>query len=251
MTFEIYPPELSEIDAKYLIDPRFIYKNLERMLPLGSISCLYHVGAGENVSVSMQELDLKNGMKLKIEGLPKTGLSQLFNQLCYFVAALEVGKLQFPVSGLRSVESGLLACDIPKIVALLQRREYFRAKAPPDRAFKSLIFYAVGKEMIGDIIDISDRGLQLDLRMGSTEMGIGTIWKNCSLERLTAKTEKFDLIIRNIRPSQVESSRIRVGCELYEPTKLNLNEFFSTRSAIQNARLNHRINYWYQDLSWS
>ena len=166
-------------------------------------------------------------------------------------SALEVGKLQFPVSGLKSVESGLLACDIPKIVALLQRREYFRAKAPPDRAFKSLIFYAVGKEMIGDIIDISDRGLQLDLRMGSTEMGIGTIWKNCSLERLTAKTAKFDLIIRNIRQSQVESSRIRVGCELYEPTKLNLNEFFSTRSAIQNARLNHRINYWYQDLSWS
>jgi hypothetical protein len=97
--------------------------------------------------------------------------------------------------------------------------------------------------MIGDIVDISDKGMQLDLRLGATEMEVGTIWTNCSLERLTARTAKFDLIIKNIRPSPLESSRIRVGCELHEPT--------STRTAIQSARLNRRINYWYQDVSWS
>jgi hypothetical protein len=251
MTFEIYTPELGEIDAQYPIDPRFIYKNLERMLSSGPVSGICNTSTAERFPVSVQELDPKKGIKLKVEELPKAGLGSFINQSSYFVAALDVGKLQFPVSGLKLVQSGQLACDIPKTMSLLQRREHFRAKAPPDRAFKALIFFAVGKEMIGDIVDISDHGMQLDLRLGSTEMELGTIWKSCSLERLTARTAKFDLIIRNMRPSPVEVSRIRVGCELHEPTKLNLNEFYSTRSAIQNARLNRRINYWYQDLSWS
>jgi hypothetical protein len=251
MTFKIYPPELGEIDAKYPIDHRFIYKNLERLLPSGSVSGIWNISSTESLPVSVQELDPKKGIKLKIEGLPKAGLGSFINQSCYFVAALDVGKLQFPIGGLRSIDSGLLACDIPKTMSLLQRRESFRAKAPPDRAFKALIFFTVGKEMIGEIVDISDHGIQLDLRLSSTEMEVGTIWRHCSLERLTARTVKFDLIIRNLRPSPVEPSRIRVGCELHEPTKLNINEFYSTRAAIQNARLNRRINYWYQDMSWS
>jgi len=31
---------------------------------------------------------------------------------------------------------------------------------------------------------------------------------------------------------------------------LNLHEFASTKSAIQNARQNRSINFWYQDTSW-
>ena len=251
MTFEIYAPDLGGIAAKYPIDFRFIYKNLERMLSPGPVSSVVNIKTGEKFPVSVHGLDPKKGILIKVEELPKASLSSFMNQECYFVAGLEVGKLQFPISGLRSAESGQLACEIPKSMSLLQRREHFRTKAPPDRAFKALIFFAVGKEMIGDIVDISDHGLQLDLRLGATEMEVGTVWKNCTLERLTARTAKFDLIIRSLRPSPIETSRIRVGCELYEPSKLNLNEFYSTRSAIQNARVNRRINYWYQDASWS
>lgn len=250
MRFEVYAPELEGVVAKYPIDPRFIYKNLERMLSSGPLSGIFNIKTGERFAVSVHGLDLRDGILMKVEELPSTALSLFMNQECYFVAGLEAGKLQFPISGLRSTKSGLLACDIPRAASLLQRREYFRVKAPPDRAFKALIFFAVGKEMIGDIVDISDHGLQLDLRLGATEMEIGTLWKNCTLERLTARTAKFDLIIKSLRPSSIESSRIRVGCELHEPTKLNLNEFYSTRSAIQNARTNRRINYWYQDASW-
>jgi hypothetical protein len=113
-----------------------------------------------------------------------------------------------------------------------------------------LIYFSVGKEMIADIVDISDKGIQFDLRLGATELEVGTIWTNCTLERLQARTAKFDLIIRSIRPSLLEESRIRVGCELHLPTRLNLNEFASTRTAIQSSRVNRRINYWYQDASW-
>lgn len=154
------------------------------------------------------------------------------------------------MQGLRALENGLLACDIPKAADLIQRREDFRVPSPPDRAFKALIYFSVGKEMIADIIDITDEGIQLDLRLGATELEVGTIWTNCTLERLQARTAKFDLIIRNTRPSLVEESRIRVGCELHQPTRLNLNEFASTRTAIQSARVNRRINYWFQDTSW-
>jgi len=151
---------------------------------------------------------------------------------------------------LRTLDGGLLVCDIPKEVVLIQRREDFRVPAPPDKAFKALIYFSVGKEMIADIIDISDKGMQFDLRLGATELELGKIWTDCTLERLQARTAKFDLIIRSIRPSLIEESRVRVGCELHEPTRLNLNEFASTRTAIQSSRLNRRINYWFQDASW-
>jgi hypothetical protein len=250
MPFDIYPPELGEIDAKFSLDPRFIYKNLERMLSPGPVSTVFNVKTSEQFPVSVHSLDPKQGIQFKVEELPKTGLGSYIGQACFFVAGLETGKLQFPMLGLRLNQSNLLLCEIPKSISLIQRREDFRTKAPPDRAFKTLIFFTVGKEMIGDIVDISDKGIQLDLRAGATEMKIGTVWTGCSLERLTARTAKFDLIIRNIRSSPTESSRVRVGCELHEPSKLNLAEFSSTRSAIQSARLNRRINYWYQDVSW-
>jgi hypothetical protein len=104
--------------------------------------------------------------------------------------------------------------------------------------------------MIADIVDISDKGVQLDIRLGAAELELEKVWAGCSLERLQARTAKFDLIIRSIRPSLTEESRVRVGCELHQPTRLNLNEFASTRTAIQNSRVNRRINYWYQDASW-
>jgi len=103
--------------------------------------------------------------------------------------------------------------------------------------------------MIGQIIDISEDGLQLDLRLDAADMSVGTIWSRCSFERLKVRSEPFDLVIRNTRPS-IESSRVRVGCQLVNPTQLNRNEFESTRNAIHSARIQRRLKFWFQNVNW-
>jgi hypothetical protein len=250
MPFKIYQPDAGEIDPKYSLDGRFLFKNLDKFFSPGPISAIFNTKSSQLLPVSVDSLDEKTGFKFKVEELPKNGVASFLSDPCIFVAGLEVGKLQFAMGDLRSLESGLLGCEVPKAVALIQRREDFRVTSPPDRAFKALIYFSVGKEMIADIIDISDKGIQFDLRLGATELEVGKIWEGCTLERLQARTAKFDLIIRSIRPSLLEESRVRVGCELHQPTRLNLNEFASTRTAIQSSRVNRRINYWYQDTSW-
>lgn len=250
MPFNIYQPDPGQIDPKYNLDSRFLYKNLAKFFSPGPVSAIFNTKSSQLLPVSVDSLDEKIGFKFKVEEEPKNGVHSFLTDSCIFVAGLEVGKLQFTMQGLRFLDSGLLACDTPKQVDLIQRREDFRVPAPPDRAFKALIYFSVGKEMIADIIDISDKGIQFDLRLGATELEIGKIWTGCTLERLQARTAKFDLVIRSIRPSLIEESRVRVGCELHEPTRLNLNEFASTRTAIQSSRLNRRINYWFQDASW-
>ena len=250
MPFKIYQPDAGPIDPKHYLDGRFLYKNLEKFFSPGPVSAIFNTKTSQLLPVSVDSLDAKTGFKLRIEEPPANGVHSFINDPCIFVSGLEVGKLQFSMQRLSALDSGLLGCDIPMAVFLIQRREEFRVSAPPDRAFKALIYFSVGKEMIADIMDISDKGIQIDLRKGATELEIGKVWLGCSLERLQARTNKFDLIIRSIRPNLVEESRVRVGCELHEPTRLNLNEFASTRTAIQNSRVNHRINYWYQDASW-
>jgi hypothetical protein len=250
MSFKIYRPDAGDIDPKYALDGRFLYKNLQKFFSPGPVSAIFNSKSSQLLPVSVDAIDSKTGFKFKVEEPPKNGVHAFISEPCIFVSGLELGKLQFPMQGLRTLDNDLLACDIPKAANLIQRREDFRTPAPPDRAFKALIYFSVGKEMIADIIDISDKGIQFDLRLGATDLEVGTIWTNCTLERLQARTAKFDLIIRNTRPSLVEESRIRVGCELYQPTRLNLNEFASTRTAIQSSRVNHRINYWFQDASW-
>lgn len=250
MPFKIYQPDSGQIDPKYNLDSRFLYKNFEKFFSPGPVSAIFNTKLSQLLPVSVDSLDVKKGFKLKVEEAPKNGVHAFLMDPCIFVAGLDTGKLQFTIQRLKALDNGFLACDIPREALLIQRRDDFRVLAPPDRAFKALIYITVGKEMIADIIDISDKGIQLDIRLGATELEVGKIWTGCSLERLQARTAKLDLIIRSIRPSLLEESRIRVGCELYEPTRLNENEFVSTRMAIQSARVNKRINYWYQDTSW-
>lgn len=250
MSFKIYQPEHGEIDPKYTLDRRFLFKNLEKFFSPGPISAIFNTQSSQLIPVSVDSLNTKTGFKFKLEEMPKNGLDSFWSDPCIFVSGIDVGKLQFSVQGLRALDNGLISCAIPEQAQLIQRREDFRVPAPPDRAFKALIYFSVGKEMIADIVDISDKGIQLDLRQGATELELGKLWTECSLERLQARTAKFDLIIRSIRPSLLEDSRIRVGCELHQPTRLTENEFVSTRMAIQNSRVNRRINYWYQDACW-
>ena len=100
MSWIIFPPELGEVDAKFALDPRFIFKNLERMFSPGPIASIFNVKSSEIFPVNVQSLDPKAGIKLKIAESPKNGLNTFMGQTCYFVAGLEGG--QVTVSSSRS-----------------------------------------------------------------------------------------------------------------------------------------------------
>jgi len=167
------------------------------------------------------------------------------------VTFVDGGKVQFEIRNIRATQEGSYIADIPEKMAVIQRRKGFRTPGPGnfDRDFKLLIYFTHGKEMIAQVVDISEDGLQLDLRLDATEMTVGTIWSRCSFERLKIRSEPFDLVIRNTRLSH-ESSRIRVGCQLLNPTQLNRNEFESTRNAIHTARIQRRLKFWFLNASW-
>jgi len=103
--------------------------------------------------------------------------------------------------------------------------------------------------MIAQVVDISGAGLKYVFRLNAADVSVGTIWSGCSFERLKVRSEPFDLVIRNTRPS-AESSRIRVGCQLVNPTQLNRNQFESTRNAIHSARLQRHLKFWFRHVSW-
>jgi hypothetical protein len=106
-----------------------------------------------------------------------------------------------------------------------------------------------GQELLTKVIDISDHGILLDIRLGATEVEVGRYWHSGYFERLKSRSTTIDLLIKNVRPGAA-MDRIRAGCELYEPTKLALKEFESTRSAIENARVQGRLNRWHLGASW-
>jgi hypothetical protein len=167
------------------------------------------------------------------------------------VTYVDSGKVQFSLNNIRLATDSSYTSDLPQKIAIVQRRKSFRTPGPGnfDRDFKLLIYFAQGKEMIAQIVDMSEDGLQLDLRADATDMSIGTIWTGCSFERLKNRSEPFDLVIRNTRLSQ-ESSRIRVGCQLLDPTPRNRIEFESTRNGIHTARVQRRLKFWFQNVSW-
>jgi hypothetical protein len=250
VSFRIYPPESSEISPNYWIDPRFIYKNLERFFEEERICGLFKSPTDkEGIGISVLAVE-PNCLRLKAipssdGSLPRVGSTYTL------VTFVDGGKVQFDVKNIRATQENSYACDLPEKMAVIQRRKGFRTPGPGnfDRDFKLLIYFAQGKEMIAQVVDISEDGLQLDLRLDATEMTVGTIWSRCSFERLKIRSEPFDLVIRNTRLSH-ESSRIRVGCQLLNPTQLNRNEFESTRNAIHTARVQRRLKFWFLNASW-
>ena len=147
-----------------------------------------------------------------MEALPRVGSTYTL------VTFVDGGKVQFDVKNIRITQNNSYTCDLPEKMAVIQRRKGFRTPGPGnfDRDFKLLIYFAQGKEMIGQIIDISEDGLQLDLRLDAAEMTVGTIWSRCSFERLKIRSEPFDLVIRNTRLSH-ESIPNSGGLSITEP----------------------------------
>ena len=250
MRFNIFPPEgLKSIDPRFHIEPRAVAKTIERELHKIPLAGLYSIdGNGAAIPVSL--LGIHQGLLvMKPEIKPEGGFTSLIGGQRIVVLCTDSGKMQFLASNLKLNDEGNLLCSLPADLILIQRRKEFRTLGPADDDLNFVLCLGAGQELLTKVIDISDHGILLDLRLGATEVEIGRYWHSGYFERLRSRSTTIDLEIKNVRPG-ADIDRIRAGCELYEPKKQALKEFESTRSAIENARVQSRLNRWYLGASW-
>jgi len=250
MRFNIFPPEgLKSIDPRFHIEPRAVAKTIERELHKIPLAGLYSIdGNGAAIPVSL--LGIHQGLLvMKPEIKPEGGFTSLIGGQRIVVLCTDSGKMQFLASNLKLNDEGNLLCPLPADLILIQRRKEFRTLGPADDDLNFVLCLGAGQELLTKVIDISDHGILLDLRLGATEVEIGRYWHSGYFERLRSRSTTIDLEIKNVRPG-ADIDRIRAGCELYEPKKQALKEFESTRSAIENARVQSRLNRWYLGASW-
>ena len=250
MRFNIFPPEgLQKIEPKFHVEPRAIAKTIERELGRKPLAGLYSIdGSGPALPVSL--IEMRQGLVvMKPEIKPEGGFTSLIGGQRILVLCGESGKMQFLATSLRLNEDGNLVCPMPLDLILIQRRKEFRTPGPADEGLNFVLCLGAGQELLTKVIDISDHGVLLDIRLGATEVEVGRYWHSGYFERLRSRSTTIDLVIKNVRPG-ADIDRIRAGCELYEPKKLVLKEFESTRSAIENARVQGRLNRWYLGASW-
>jgi hypothetical protein len=250
MRFYIHPPEaLKNIDPKFHVESRAIAKTIERELfkkPLAGLFALD--GSVRELPVSL--LDVNQGViVMKPEIRPEGGLTSIVGGQRIVVLCGESGKMQFLAVNLKLTEDGNITCPLPPDLILIQRRKEFRTLGPSDEDLNFVLCLGAGQELLTKVIDISDQGILLDIRLGATEVEVGRYWHSGYFERLKSRSTTIDLLIKNVRPGAA-MDRIRAGCELYAPTKLALKEFESTRSAIENARVQGRLNRWHLGASW-
>ena len=250
MRFNIFPPEgLSSIEPKFHVDTRLIQKTIERELHKKPLAGLYSIdGVGAPIPVSLLDV-VKGLLVMKPETKPEGGFTSLIGGQRIVVMCGESGKMQFLAANLRLNEEGNLVCPLPADLILIQRRKEFRTLGPADDDLNFVLCLGAGQELLTKVIDISDHGILLDIRLGATEVEVGRYWHSGYFERLRSRSTTIDLVIKNVRPG-ADIDRIRAGCELYEPKKQTLKEFESTRSAIENARVQGRLNRWYLGASW-
>ena len=250
MRFNIFPPEgLKSIEPKFHVDPRLIQKTIERELHKTPLAGLYPID-GNGAALPVTLLGCQHGLLvMKPEVKPEAGFSSMIGEQRIVVLCGDSGKMQFLATNLRLNEAGNFVCPLPVDLILIQRRKEFRTLGPADDDLNFVLCLGAGQELLTKVIDVSDHGILLDLRLGSTEVEVGRFWHSGYFERLKSRSTTIDLVIKNVRPG-ADIDRIRAGCELYEPKKLALKELESTRNAIENARVQGRLNRWYLGACW-
>ena len=248
MKFTISPPEtLSVIEPSWKVEPRFAMKTIEReseRQPLGGLYPLGEIGAV--VPVEILRADPAQGVIFKLHG---GSAAELIGKDQVAVFCGPNGKMQFVTHILKINEKEELIGSIPTDLILIQRRKEFRTLGPMDEDLNFVLSLGAGQELLTKVVDISARGIQLDIRLDATQVDIGRYWHGGFFERLKSRSGPIDLVIKNNRPG-VAMDRVRVGCELYEPNARVLKEMESTRSAIENARVTSKLNRWYLGASW-
>ncbi|NCX26946.1 MAG: hypothetical protein EBX16_08265 [Burkholderiaceae bacterium] len=247
MKFNIYPPETPiAIDPSWKIDSRFIGKTIEREGERQPYGGFYPSATDLGVPMELLRVDPAQGLMFKLHG---GSIAEFIGSETMAVICGPNGKMQFKAQIVKANEKGELIAAIPNELILIQRRKQFRTLAPPDEDFNFVLSLGAGQELLTKVIDISAGGILLDIRLEATQVDIGRYWHSCYFERLKSRSGPIDLQIKNNRPGAL-LDRIRVGCELYEPSTRVLKEMESTRSAIENARVASKLNRWYLNASW-
>jgi hypothetical protein len=248
MKFAISPPETPNIiDPNWKIEARFVVKTIERESERNPFGGLYPLG-GEvaGVPVEVLRIDTAHDLMFKLHG---GSAAELLGKDHIAVFCGPNGKMQFMTHIHKINEKGELIGSIPTDLILIQRRKEFRTLGPMDEDLNFVLSLGAGQELLTKVVDISARGILLDIRLDATQVDIGRYWHSGFFERLKSRSGPIDLIIRNNRPGMA-MDRVRVGCELYEPNARVLMEMESTRSAIENARVTSKLNRWYLGASW-
>jgi hypothetical protein len=248
MKFTISPPETpSVIDPSWKIEARFVGKTIERESERNPVGGLYPLG-GEvaGVPVEVLRIDTAHDLMFKLHG---GSAAELLGKDHIAVLCGPNGKMQFMTHIHKINEKGELIGSIPTDLILIQRRKEFRTLGPMDEDLNFVLSLGAGQELLTKVVDISARGILLDIRLDATQVDIGRYWHSGFFERLKSRSGPIDLIIRNNRPGMA-MDRVRVGCELYEPNARVLKEMESTRSAIENARMTSKLNHWYRGACW-
>lgn len=142
MSVRIYPPEAGELNPNYWIDPRFIYKNLERFFEEARVCGLFKDANDANgIAINLLAVE-PNGLVLKVIPADDGARPSLMHRYT-LVTFVDGGKVQFEINKLRATQEGSYIADLPKAMAVIQRRKGFRTPGPGnfDRDFKLLIYF--------------------------------------------------------------------------------------------------------------
>ena len=196
MRFYIHPPEaLKNIDPKFHVESRAIAKTIERELfkkPLAGLFALD--GSVRELPVSL--LDVNQGViVMKPEIRPEGGLTSIVGGQRIVVLCGESGKMQFLAVNLKLTEDGNFTCPLPPDLILIQRRKEFRTLGPSDEDLNFVLCLGAGQELLTKVIDISDQGILLDIRLGATEVEVGRYWHSGYFERLKSRSTTIDLLL--------------------------------------------------------
>jgi len=241
------PEFLKNAPADWVISKKFAAKTISHICEKQPIAAVYKVGDYKNaLAVTILSADDQKG--LVMQPIENSSLVNLIDANCLVVICDDHGKYEFMINQIR-VADGILLSPLPNEVMKIQRREDFRVQGPVDENFKLVLHLGAGQEFETKVINISPKGVLLDMRKGVIEPEVGRIWFNAYFERLKSSSGSFNLMVKTISPGAA-IDRIRCGCLLQDPSKKTLKDFQSTCQAIGDSRSAGTLNRWYQDVNW-
>jgi hypothetical protein len=251
MALQIFQPESQKkLAPSYLIESRHVFRTLDREFQKHPVVGVFGLENWLTPTIALAvHIDPNQGLFFKPQDPSLTELANMIDTHRIFVMCTETGKYQFTGKNIKVESNGLLHCDMPIDLYIIQRRETFRISPPVDESFKLIIGLGAGQELLTNLVDVSRQGLQLDMRAEATDVSAGGYWHTCYFERLSSRSANFNLQIKHFYQGN-DISRIRVGCELYDPTKQTLREFENLVDTIVRARAMSNMKKWYLDLSW-
>ena len=244
----IFSPELIKSpQADWMIPKKYVGRAITHIYEKQSKATIYLViDFSKPLPVEIVSANDQQGLLMR--PIDKASLVPYIDASCIVVLCDEHGKHQFLVNQIR-VMDGLLQAPLPNEMMKIQRREDFRVQGPADENFKLILHLGAGQELETKVVNISRKGILIDMRKGVIEPEIGRVWFNAYFERLKSSSESFTLEVKRISQGAA-IDRIRCGCVLQDPTKGNLKDFESTCDAINDSRASGTLNRWHHEVSW-